>query len=156
MESSPQGMYLLGVDGLELLVGADRGRAEFAADAARLDTAERCRRVGDVLVDPDGAGADPPGHVLAVLGVRGPDRAAEPVVRVVGDADRVVLAVVGDHGKHRAEDLLLGDRGGVVDVGEHRRLDEPAAVLARRAAAAPATTRSRAADWPLCRQFPGL
>src|SRR5690242_1856721 len=69
----------LGVDGLEVLIGADGGRAEFAADAARLDAAERRGRVGDVLIDADGAATDPPSHVLAVLGVGGPDRAAEPV-----------------------------------------------------------------------------
>jgi len=33
----------------------------------------------------------------------------QPVDRVVGDAHRVVLVVGGDHGQHRAEDLLLRD-----------------------------------------------
>ena len=35
---------------------------------------------------------------------------------------------VGDDGDDRAEDLLLGDRGVGVDVGEDGRLDVPAAV----------------------------
>ena len=38
-----------------------------------------------------------------------------------------------DHAQHRPEDLLAGDRRAVVDVAEHRRLDEPAAVEVRRA-----------------------
>ena len=40
-----------------------------------------------------------------------------------------VLVVVGDHGDDRAEDLLLGDRHAVVDVGEEGRLDEVAALV---------------------------
>ncbi len=54
------------------------------------------------------------------------DRAVEPVHRVVGDGDRLVLGLVGDDGQHRSEDLLLRDRGVRIDVGEHGRLDEPA------------------------------
>ena len=50
--------------------------------------------------------------------------------------DRVVVVVVGDHREHRPEDLLLRDRHRVVDVGEHRGLDVPARVEARRPAAA--------------------
>ena len=64
------------------------------------------------------------------------DAAREPVDAVVGDADRVVVVVEGDDDEHRAEDLLLGDRHGVVDVGEQGRLDEPALGEVRRPASA--------------------
>ena len=37
--------------------------------------------------------------------------------------------VVGDHREHRPEDLLAGDRLTVLDVGEDRRLYEPATLL---------------------------
>jgi hypothetical protein len=90
--------------------------------------------VGDVAVDADRAGADPLGDGGAAFGVGGPDRAAEAEVRVVGDADGVDV-VVRDEGQDGAEDLLLGDDGTVVDVGEDRRLDEPAPVQAFGAAA---------------------
>src|SRR5918999_3300950 len=124
------------VDGLEVLVVREALGTELTADAARLDPAEGRDRVGQVAVDPDRAGADPVGDGESALGVGGPDRAAEPEVRVVRDADRVGLVLVGDHRQEGAEDLLLRDRGVVVDVGEHRRLDEPTGVAARGAAAA--------------------
>ena len=43
-------------------------------------------------------------------------------MRVVGDRDRLVVGVVGGDGQHRAEDLLLGDLGIRVDVGQQRGL----------------------------------
>ena len=46
------------------------------------------------------------------------------------------VAVVGDDDQHGAEDLLLGDAHGVVDVHEHGGLDEPALVDACGPAAA--------------------
>jgi len=48
----------------------------------------------------------------------------EAVLRVVGQRDRVVAAVERDHDQHRAEDLLAGDPGLGVDVGEHGGPDE--------------------------------
>ena len=48
----------------------------------------------------------------------------------------VALVVGGDDAEHGPEDLFLGDRGAVVDVAEHRRLDEPAPVEVRGPAAA--------------------
>jgi len=59
-----------------------------------------------------------------------------PEVAVIGQRDGLLIAVVGDHGQHRLEDLLLRDPRGVVDVGEHRRLDKPAARLVKRNIAA--------------------
>jgi len=70
-----------------------------------------------------------PGDILAMLGVVGPDAAAEPELRVVGDRDRVIDTVVGNHREHRPKDLLPGDRVAVLYIGEDRGLYEPAAVL---------------------------
>ena len=50
--------------------------------------------------------------------------------------DRVLLVVGRDHAQHRAEDLLLRDGRRVVDVAEHRRLDEPAPLEVLRTSAA--------------------
>src|SRR5580693_1606783 len=125
-----------GVDRLVLLVGGNGVGAEFTADAAGLDAAEGRPGVGQIAVDADGAGPHPPGDVLAVLGVGGPHRAAEAVVGVVGYPDGVFFVAVGDDGQHGSEDFFLRDRGGVVDVGEHSWLDEPAAVQVPGASAA--------------------
>src|SRR3954451_5882170 len=102
--------------------------AELAPVARLLEAAERRQRIEGPAVDLDLAGADAPGDALGVLGVAGPDAAGQPVDRVVGDLDRFVLGVVGDDRQHRPEDLLLGDRHVVGDVGEDRRLDEVALV----------------------------
>ena len=76
------------------------------------------------------------GHLGGAVGVGGPDRAGQPELAVIGQRDRVLIAVVGDHRQHRAEDLLLGDAVGVVDVGEDRRRDEPTPRLILRNTAA--------------------
>ena len=47
--------------------------------------------------------------------------ARQAVGRVVGNANRFFLRVVGQHGQHRTKDLLPGNRHVVVDVGEYRR-----------------------------------
>ena len=52
----------------------------------------------------------------------------QTIFRVVGDPDRVVLGVVGDHAEHGAENLFLGDRHVVVHVDEHGGFDEVARI----------------------------
>jgi hypothetical protein len=61
--------------------------------------------------------------------------AAETVVRVVGDLDSLVVAVVRDDRDDGAEDLFTGDRR-LVGGDEQGRFDEPATRLAGRAPAA--------------------
>ena len=56
------------------------------------------------------------------------DVPAEAVLVVVGHAHGVVVAVERDDDEHGAEDLLAGDGHVVGDVGEERRLHEPALV----------------------------
>jgi hypothetical protein len=81
------------VDRLKLLVGDQSLQAELAAETGSLDAAEWRGRVGQVLVDADGAGLNPSRDIGAVIGVGGPDASAEPVIGVVGDPDRILLAV---------------------------------------------------------------
>src|SRR5690349_4557511 len=73
------------------LVHAHRG--ELTAVAGALDAAEREPRVGgDEGIHRDQAGFDPARHGLRALRVLAPDGGAEPVARVVGQLDGLVLA----------------------------------------------------------------
>src|SRR5580704_9513322 len=68
--------------------------AELAADAALVEPAERgplVHRGGVVVVEERDAGAQLPGDLHAVLGVRGPDRRAEPGPGAVRQRDRLFL-----------------------------------------------------------------
>jgi hypothetical protein len=60
--------------------------------------------------------------------IRRPHGPGQPVIAVVGDADRVGLVGVLQHRQHQAEDLLSGDPHLVRRVGEQRRPDVPATV----------------------------
>src|SRR5207248_732660 len=93
-------------------------KADLAAQAGGLVAAER--RVGHrhEAVDADGASAQSVGDAVGALDVVGLDAGAQAVVGVVGDADRLFLVLDGDGRQHRAEDLVLGDRHLVVDIGE--------------------------------------
>ena len=84
------------------------------------------QRLGPDLLHGDQAGTDLAGNVEGT-GVRRRHHAAtEPVDGVVGQPDRVlVVARVGHHREHRAEDLLLGDAQ-VVGAHEDGRLVEVA------------------------------
>src|ERR1700679_3370762 len=108
--------------GLALEEFLEAGGAHPAADAGLLVAAER--DVGaepHPAVDADRAGSDPPGDAEGALVVGAVDRAGQAVDRVVGDPDRVVVAVVVDDHQHRAERLLLGDLAVRVEVGEQGR-----------------------------------
>ena len=83
-------------------------------------------RGGAVVADASGTQTvdDPAG----VRPVAAEDEATEPVGRVVGDPQGIVLVAVGHDGQDGAEDLLAGDRHLRRDVGEHRGLHEVASV----------------------------
>src|SRR4051794_34220560 len=119
-------------DGLQLEVAVEALAPHLPADAARLDAAERCGRIHAVgLVDAEGPGADPARKPEPSLAVARPHRSRQPVVGVVRDAYGSVvigLVVVRDDREDGAEDLLLRDPHPVVDVGEQRGCDVPAAV----------------------------
>src|SRR5690606_10455563 len=67
------------------------------------------RRVDVVAVRPHPAGLDVPAGPVRGVAVAAPDTCAQPVQRVVGDADRVVVVGEAGGGDDRAEDLLLED-----------------------------------------------
>src|SRR5215470_17341269 len=114
-------------DGLVLEIASETLRAELPAESRLLEAAEGRLEIDDhARVDGDAARAHARGDLRAALDVGRPDAAAQAVLRVVGDRDRLLLAAVGDHGQHRPEDLLLRDLHLVVDVREDGRLDEPA------------------------------
>src|SRR5262249_14644885 len=127
--------------GLEVLLEALL--AVLAADAALAVAAE-----GRVDVEPHAAvhrhrpGADAARDAERALLRRAVHGAGEAVDRVVRDAHRVVVVLVGDHAEHGPEDLLLRDRHARVDVDEERRLDEEA--RARGSAAADEAARALA------------
>src|SRR3954453_2511825 len=70
--------------------------AQLAAVAGLLEAAERRERVEGRAVDLDLPGADAPRDALGALRVARPHAAGQPVDRVVGDLDRLLLGVVGD------------------------------------------------------------
>ena len=68
------------------------------------------------------------------LDVVGVDVGHEAELGVVGGGDRRVLVVEADHGRDRAEDLLLEQPGVGRDAREHRRVEEVARAVALAAA----------------------
>ena len=99
----------------------EAGPAHLPADARLLVAAERAVRAEVVAaVDRERPGADAPGHGQCPV-LAAEDGARQSVDGVVGDPDRVVVVLVGDHGEHRPEHLLLGDLTVRVHVGEQRR-----------------------------------
>src|SRR5919106_1872644 len=91
-------------------------------------TPRRCGIQPVMIVDPHDAVLQPAGHPVGAGDVAGPYRRAEPVRRVVGQRDGLVLVVERDDDQNRAEDLLAGDPHVVGDADEHRGLDEPTAL----------------------------
>src|SRR6516165_3177119 len=85
--------------GLDLRVGVECLGAQLAAQAALLVASERQPAVDPVgVVDPHAAGLNPFGHCERASIVTAPDARGQTVVAVVGDGDRFVVRVVGDHG----------------------------------------------------------
>src|SRR5580700_7274452 len=82
------------LEGLDLEVLLEAKLAEFAAMSRLLEPAEGGRHVERAAVDVDLPGAEPAGDGLCMVGVGCPDGACEPVDRIVGDLDRLFLAVV--------------------------------------------------------------
>src|SRR6476620_8767677 len=105
------------------------GLAHLASDPRLLVAAERCVGAEVVAaVDGERAGPDAPCHgQRAVLAAE--DRARQTVDRVVGDAHRIVVVLIGDDGQHRAEHLFLRDLAVGVDIGQQRGGIEVSGVL---------------------------
>src|SRR5262245_60006954 len=113
--------------GLQLEELFEAGLAPLATVARLLVAAEAGGEVRTRAVDVHVAGADLLRHLTGALGIARRDVSGESVQRVVGDLDRLRIALVGQDGEDRPEDLLAGDRHVVADVAEHGRLDEVAA-----------------------------
>ena len=110
-------------------------RPALAAEAGGLDAAERRGGVGDhALVEADHAGLEALDDAERALEVARVDVGDEPVLRVVGRGDRGLLVVEADHGRDRAEDLLVQQPRLRLDAGQHGRVEEVAGALAPRAA----------------------
>ena len=106
--------------------------AELAAVPRLLEPAEGRKHVERAAVDVHLTRAQAPRHLQRVLLGRRPHPAAQAVGRVVRDADRVGLVLVGDDREHWAEDLLLRDGRARFHLAEHRRLHVVALVEPRR------------------------
>src|SRR5580692_3565457 len=89
-------------------------RARFAVPA------ERCLHRHRGIVDTDGARLDPAGHFGATLEIGGENEPAEAEVRVVCDADSLVVVRIGHHDDDWTEYLLTGNAHFVGDVAEDR------------------------------------
>src|SRR5215213_12043236 len=109
---------------------ADADGGQLAPVAAALDAPERQPRVGgDDAVDEQRAGLYLPPQPPAPLEVAGPDAGPQPVGGVVGQLDGLLLVLGPDHGRHRAEGLLLEHRHLAADAGEDGRGEEPPPAL---------------------------
>src|SRR5919201_6324070 len=130
------------VDRLVLEERAEALGSELTTDARFLVATEGGTELDPVAVQRQASRAHLAGDPHGAVEVAGPHASRQAVLRVVGDADGVVVIVKRDNDEHGTEDLVLGDAHGAVDVGEDRRLDVPALPLARRPAAAPPDRRA--------------
>src|SRR5205085_9933999 len=109
-------------DALRLEIELERLEPELAAEAGLLVAAERDPRKGGVRhVDPDRPGFDAARDAVAARRIARPHGRHQPVADVVRNANRVLFVLERDHSDDRPEDLLLRDRHGALDLGEHRR-----------------------------------
>lgn len=93
----PAAVWLSGTcDRLVLDVAGQADLAVLAAEAARLESPEGAVEADRRSVQRDRPGTQSADDVQGPVGIRGPDAAGEAVLEVVGDADGVVIVVVGD------------------------------------------------------------
>src|ERR1700675_5155175 len=79
-------------------------RSELASEAGLLVAAPRSFNVSRLhVIDPDNSGAQGLDHAESLVNVAGPDRAREPVWRVIGDSNRVGFAFERNDRSHRAK-----------------------------------------------------
>src|ERR1043165_6950240 len=97
--------------------------------AAHVEAAEGVRadeRACALAVEVEVADVELAARALQLLAVVRVDRAGQAVLRVVGDAERVVEVVRADAGEDGAEDFFLLDAVAGLHVGDDGRLDEEA------------------------------
>src|ERR1700741_269217 len=107
-------------DGLWLKKRLNAVFAIFAADTGVFESAPGCLRIVGHVIDHYAAGSQLRPHAACALDVSPQDGGVKTVFGVVGNADRFVLGVVGDHTEHRAENLFLGDGHVVFHMDERR------------------------------------
>src|SRR5450631_4037533 len=99
----------------------------LTANPGALIAAERrVRRVLVITVGPHTTGLDRAAHPERAAAVTSPHAGTEPVQRVVGDLQRLLLITERRHREHRPEDLLL-EHPHLVMALQHRRLEVVAA-----------------------------
>src|ERR1700684_1056124 len=90
-------------NGFDLQVLLETGETHLAPVAGLLVPAEgRVGRVPDAAVDVDGSHSQARSEAGRALRVGAEYGAGQPVWRVVGDAQRVLVTVVGDDGQYRS------------------------------------------------------
>src|SRR5487761_2213873 len=118
----------LNADVAQLGVELERMHAALAADAGLLRAAERGAQVAqEPAVDPADADFDFRGDAVRAREIGGPDGGREAVLRVVGEAHRLLLGGERVHVAAGPENLLAHHRGILRQSGPDGRLD-PAAL----------------------------
>src|SRR5512145_87963 len=88
----------------------DAGHAELAAEAREMAAAERRLDMADVVrVHPDVRDVEPAREPERAVDVLRPDRAAQPIRRIVGDGERFLLVAAAMDDQHGSEHLLARD-----------------------------------------------
>src|SRR5439155_671043 len=106
-------------DALHVHELADAELRKLAPVARAFDAAEGEARVGlDEAVHEHAARLDRRREALGTLPARGPEGRAEPEGRVVREANGVLLVARANHGRHRAEGLLVEGGHPLVDGGQ--------------------------------------
>src|SRR5205085_3009658 len=106
-------------DRLRLEEFVERMVAPFAPVARLLIAPERRHEVELCRVQIHLPRPKPHRHLPRMVRVRRMDVSGQPVWRVVGDLDRLLLVLIADDRHHRPEYLLARDVHAVVDVAEH-------------------------------------
>src|ERR1700692_639325 len=106
-------------NGFELDVLLKTFSTELTTHARALEAAKRRVEVAEVLVNAEGAGAHTPRDIESSVDFCRPDRAGEAVVRVVGDANRIIDIVVRNHCQHWSKDLFPCNSHPGIHVREH-------------------------------------
>src|SRR6185436_12331265 len=122
-------------DMLDLGVFLERVDRPFLAVSRLLGAAPRhLRGHRAVVVDPDGAEAQPPRRLHGPADVAGEHRRPEPVPDIVREREGRLVVLDRLHGDDRAEHLALHDLAVLLDVGYHGRRDEESRTRQRAAA----------------------
>ena len=106
-------------------------RVRLAPDAALLIPAKRrVRRIRVIAVRPNPPCLYPAPKPVAPVRIAAPDARAQPIQRVIGNRQRLVLILEGAYRNHRPKDLLLEDPHLVMPLKDRRLHIVPALKIA--------------------------